>query len=96
LLAKALITEAPDLVAQVETCTTSLVAAYESLLERRKQVAQRAKDAERVAEYTDAISLRNAEAGLSCSLMGIPEDLGQPCPGCGAGEVFPNFPAWDN
>jgi hypothetical protein len=54
--ARALFSEAPDLASQVEACTMSLAAAYEELQNRRKQVNQKAKDRERVAEYTDAIS----------------------------------------
>lgn len=65
--ARDLITEAPDLAAQVEGCTLSLAAAYEQLQGRRKEAAQKAKDAERVAEYTDAIS--NGEMQLEEALQ---------------------------
>jgi hypothetical protein len=56
LQARDILAEAPDLAAQVEGCSTSLAAAYESLQVRRKQAAQKARDAERVAEYKDAVS----------------------------------------
>jgi hypothetical protein len=39
--AKAILIEAPDLAAQVESCATSLAAAYEELHDRRKQVLQK-------------------------------------------------------
>ena len=54
--AKALHDEAPDLIAQVESCTLSLAAAYEELQERRQQTKQRERDAQRIAEYKDAVS----------------------------------------
>jgi hypothetical protein len=54
--AKALLAEAADLVTQVVGCSLSLTAAYEQLQDRRQQTKQKAKDAERIAEYADAIS----------------------------------------
>jgi hypothetical protein len=54
--AKAILSEAPDLAAQVEACTASLATAYEQLQERRRQIAQQKKDAERVAEFREAVS----------------------------------------
>jgi hypothetical protein len=54
--AKALLKEAPDLAAQVESCSLSIAAAYEELQHRRQQAARKARDAERIAEYADAIS----------------------------------------
>jgi hypothetical protein len=53
---KALLAEAPDLASQVEACTLSLAAAYEELQERRKQVARKERDLERVAESKEAVS----------------------------------------
>ncbi|MFO0843280.1 MAG: hypothetical protein U0797_12935 [Gemmataceae bacterium] len=61
--AKALLTDAPDLANQVETCALYLAAAYDQLQERRKQAAQKAKDAERIAEYKEAISWRRSPTG---------------------------------
>lgn len=54
--AKAILGEAPDLVEQVESKTRSLADAFEDLQTRRKEAQQRAADARRIAEYTDAIS----------------------------------------
>jgi hypothetical protein len=54
--AKALLAEAPDLAAQVEGQTLAITQAYEELQQRRQQVTQKAKDAERIAEYKEAIS----------------------------------------
>jgi hypothetical protein len=55
LQARDLLNEAPDLAEQVDACALSLAAAHEQLLTRRKEVAQKSRDAERVTEYTDAI-----------------------------------------
>src|SRR5262249_46574377 len=65
--AKALLTESPDPSANVDGCTSSLAFAYEQLQQRRQQAAQRCKDAERVAEYTDAIS--NGEMTMEDALQ---------------------------
>jgi ParB-like chromosome segregation protein Spo0J len=54
--ARDLLAEAADLAAQVESCTLSLAEAYGGLKGRRKEAAQKAKDARRVAQYADAIS----------------------------------------
>jgi hypothetical protein len=54
--ARCLLTHAPDLATQVESCMLSLASAYEQCQERRKQAQQKAKDAERVARYAEAIS----------------------------------------
>jgi hypothetical protein len=54
--AKAILDDATDLADQVESCALSLAAAYEELQSRKAQSRQKAKDAEKVAEYTDAIS----------------------------------------
>src|SRR5262249_20075894 len=40
----------------VEACTLSLAAAHAQLAERKKQAAQQQRNAERVAEYREAIS----------------------------------------
>jgi anti-sigma28 factor (negative regulator of flagellin synthesis) len=54
--ARDVLAEAPDLAAQVESAAMSLAAAHDQLQQRRKQTAQKAKDAERVTEYKEAIS----------------------------------------
>lgn len=54
--AKSILTDAPDLADQVLNCTLSIAAAYEKLQSRKAESRQKAKDAEKVAEYTDAIS----------------------------------------
>src|SRR5262249_52951156 len=54
--ANGLLGEAPDLGAKVEACTLSLAAAHAQLAERKKQAAQQQRNAERVAEYREAIS----------------------------------------
>jgi hypothetical protein len=65
--AKALLAEAADLTAQVESCTSSLAAAYEELQSRRQQSAQKARDAARIVEYTEAIS--NGELTLDQAIQ---------------------------
>jgi hypothetical protein len=69
--AKALLAEAPDLVQQVEACTTSLAAAYEELQARRKQAAQKVRNAERAAQFKDAIS--NGEMTVEEALLKVQE-----------------------
>jgi hypothetical protein len=54
--AKAILAEAPDLAAQVESCALSLAGAYDQAQERKRLAVQRAKDLERVADLKDAIS----------------------------------------
>lgn len=54
--ARDILAEAPDLAEQVVACTLSLAAAYEQLQARRWQAQQQAKDAERIAQYREAIS----------------------------------------
>jgi hypothetical protein len=56
LQARDLLAEAPDLAAQVEGCALSLAAAYQLAQERKRQTEQKAKNAEKVAEFSDAIS----------------------------------------
>lgn len=69
--AKALLSEAPDLAEQVEGCALSLQAAYEQLQQRREQNKQKARDAARVAELSDAIS--NGEVTLEGALQQVME-----------------------
>jgi ParB-like chromosome segregation protein Spo0J len=54
--AKAVLAEAPDLAAQVESCAISLASAYEQTQGRKKESERKTKSAERIAEYRDAIS----------------------------------------
>lgn len=54
--ARDLLSEAPDLATQVESCALSLTGAYEKLQDRRHQAKQRAADAAKAAEFTEAIS----------------------------------------
>lgn len=65
--AKALLTEAPDLASQVEACAVSLLDAYEQLQKRRREQAQKERDAARVTELSDAIS--NGEVTLEGALQ---------------------------
>lgn len=65
--AKAVLQDAPDLAQQVENCTTSLVSAYETVQQRRREARQRERDAERVAEYREAVS--SGEITLDAALQ---------------------------
>lgn len=71
--AKAILAEAPDLVAQVDSGALFLGAAYDQLQSRRSQSAQKSKDAERAseygAEYREAIS--NGQMTLDQALQEI-------------------------
>ncbi len=69
--ARDLLADAHDLAAQVEGCNLSLAAAHGQLQERQKQAARKAKDAERVSEYRDAIS--SGETTLEKALQEIME-----------------------
>ncbi len=53
--ARDLLSEASDLVEQVQCCTISLAAAYEELQERRKQSAWKDRNKHRVAKYLEAV-----------------------------------------
>jgi hypothetical protein len=65
--ARDLLAEAPDLAAQVEACHLSLAAATQQLDQRRKEAAQKTKDAQRVKEYRDAIS--SGEMSLEAAIQ---------------------------
>jgi len=53
--AKALLSEAPDLVQQIDAEVISLAAAYGELQERRTEAVKKAKDMERIAEYRERV-----------------------------------------
>jgi hypothetical protein len=54
--ARDLLYSAPDLAAQVESCSLSLADAYQQLQERKKQSAQKARDAEKLGKYRELVS----------------------------------------
>lgn len=70
--AKALLSEAPDLATQVESCTTNLASAYEQLQARRKEAERKQRDLDRVAEYRDAIS--SGEITIEAAIQKAVED----------------------
>ncbi len=77
--AMALLDEAPDLVTQVEACALSLAAAYaqhqarEAAKEQeRKDALRKTKDAQRLAEYRDAVS--NGDITLEQALQAIQDE----------------------
>ncbi len=54
--ARDLLTGAEDLAAQVDACALSLAAAFDQLQARRRETAQKARDAAKVAEFREAVS----------------------------------------
>lgn len=65
--ARDLLAEAPDLATAVDSCAMSLAAAHTQFQDRKRQAAQKEKDAKRVAEFSDAIS--NGEIKLEDALQ---------------------------
>jgi hypothetical protein len=70
--ARDLLAEAPDLAEQVGLGLCHLAPAYEQLQERRQAVAQRERDAKRIAKYMDAV--RDGEMAFEEALQKVMEE----------------------